>query len=44
MAVSAGAGAIVIVIGWLITGAGMLLLGLTYQMLALRRPSLANGV
>ena len=42
MAVGAGAGAIVI--GWLITGAGMLLLGLTYQMLALRRPSLANGV
>jgi arginine:ornithine antiporter/lysine permease len=42
MAVGAGAGAIVI--GWAITGVGMLMLALTYQMLALRKPALDNGV
>jgi arginine:ornithine antiporter / lysine permease len=42
MAVGAGAGAIVI--GWAITGFGMLMLALTYQMLALRKPALDNGV
>ena len=41
---AAGAGAGAIVIGWAITGAGMLLLALTYQMLALRKPALDNGV
>jgi arginine:ornithine antiporter/lysine permease len=42
MAVGAGAGAIVI--GWAITGAGMLMLAFTYQLLALRKPDLDNGV
>ena len=42
MAVGAGAGAILI--GWAITGVGMLMLAFTYQMLALRRPELDNGV
>ena len=42
MAVGAGAGAIVI--GWAITGVGMLMLAFTYQMLAVRRPELDNGV
>jgi arginine:ornithine antiporter/lysine permease len=42
MAVGAGAGAIVI--GWAITGVGMLMLAFTYQMLALRKPELDNGV
>lgn len=42
MAVGAGAGAIVI--GWAITGVGMLMLALTYQMLAVRQPDLDNGV
>ena len=42
MAVGAGAGAIVI--GWAITGVGMLMLGFTYQMLAVRKPDLDNGV
>ena len=42
MAVGAGAGAIVI--GWLITGVGMLMLAFVYQMLALRKPELDNGV
>jgi arginine:ornithine antiporter / lysine permease len=42
MASGAGAGAIVI--GWAITGLGMLMLALTYQMLALRKPGLDNGV
>jgi arginine:ornithine antiporter / lysine permease len=42
MASGAGAGAIVI--GWAITGVGMLMLALTYQMLALRKPGLDNGV
>lgn len=42
MAVGAGAGAILI--GWAITGTGMLMLAFTYQMLALRKPALDNGV
>ena len=42
MAVGAGAGAIVI--GWLITGVGMLMLAFVYQMLATRRPELDNGI
>jgi len=42
MAVGAGAGAIVI--GWAITGVGMLMLALTYQMLAVRKSELDNGV
>jgi arginine:ornithine antiporter / lysine permease len=42
MAVGAGAGAILI--GWTITGIGMLMLARVYQMLALRKPELDNGV
>jgi len=42
MAASAGTGAIVI--GWAITGLGMLMLALTYQMLSRRMPALDNGV
>lgn len=42
MAASAGAGAILI--GWLITGVGMLSLALVYQMLSNRQPELDNGV
>ena len=41
---AAGAGAGAIVIGWAFTGAGMLLLALTDQMLAPRKPALDNGV
>lgn len=41
---AAGAGAGAIVIGWAITGFGMLMLAMTYQMLALRKPALDNGV
>lgn len=42
MANGAGAGAVLI--GWVISGAGMLALGLVYQMLAVRKPALDNGV
>lgn len=42
MASGAGAGAILI--GWLITGAGMLALAFVYQTLAVRQPALDNGV
>ena len=42
MAVGAGAGAIVI--GWTISGIGMLMLARVYQMLSLRKPDLDNGV
>ncbi|MCS3515505.1 arginine-ornithine antiporter [Pseudomonas grimontii] len=42
MAASAGAGAILI--GWLITGVGMLSLALVYQTLSDRQPALDNGV
>lgn len=41
---AAGAGTGAIVIGWAITGVGMLMLALTYQWLAERRPDLDNGV
>ena len=41
---AAGAGAGAILIGWTITGIGMLLLARVYQMLALRKPELDNGV
>jgi arginine:ornithine antiporter/lysine permease len=42
MASGAGAGAIVI--GWTISGLGMLMLAFVYQMLASRKPELNNGV
>jgi arginine:ornithine antiporter/lysine permease len=42
MASGAGAGAILI--GWLVTGAGMLALAFVYQTLAVRQPALDNGV
>ncbi|WP_336341434.1 arginine-ornithine antiporter [Pseudomonas atacamensis] len=42
MAASAGAGAILI--GWLITGVGMLSLALVYQTLSNRLPTMDNGV
>lgn len=41
---AAGAGAGAILIGWTITGIGMLMLARVYQMLALRKPELDNGV
>lgn len=41
---AAGAGAGAILIGWLVTGVGMLSLALLYQMMALRKPELNNGV
>ena len=41
---AAGAGAGAILIGWAITGLGMLMLARVYQMLALRKPELDNGV
>ena len=42
MATGAGAGAILI--GWLVTGMGMLALAFVYQTLATRQPALDNGV
>ena len=41
---AAGAGAGAILIGWTITGVGMLMLARVFQLLALRRPDLDNGV
>jgi arginine:ornithine antiporter / lysine permease len=41
---AAGAGAGAILIGWTVTGIGMLMLARVYQMLALRKPELDNGV
>ena len=41
---AAGAGAGAILIGWGISGVGMLMLALVYQMLASRKPELNNGV
>lgn len=41
---AAGAGAGAILIGWAVTGVGMLLLVRVYQMLSLRKPELDNGV
>ena len=42
MAVGAGAGAIVI--GWVITGIGMLMLAFVYQMLAVCKPEIDSGI
>ncbi len=41
---AAGAGAGAILIGWTITGVGMLALARVYQMLSVRKPALDNGV
>jgi arginine:ornithine antiporter/lysine permease len=41
---AAGAGAGAVVIGWLITGIGMLMLAFVYQTLAMRKPELDNGI
>ncbi len=41
---AAGAGAGAIVLGWLVTGVGMLALAFVYQALSTRQPSLDNGV
>lgn len=41
---AAGAGAGAILIGWTITGIGMLMLARVYRMLALCKPQLDNGV
>lgn len=41
---AAGAGAGAILIGWLVTGVGMLCLAFVYQALSLRQPALDNGV
>jgi arginine:ornithine antiporter / lysine permease len=41
---AAGAGAGAILIGWAVTGTGMLMLAFTYQLLATRKPALDNGV
>lgn len=41
---AAGAGTGAILIGWLITGVGMLTLALVYQSLSMRKPDLNNGV
>jgi arginine:ornithine antiporter/lysine permease len=43
-ALANGAGAGAVLIGWGISGVGMLMLALVYQMLAVRQPSLNNGV
>lgn len=40
---AAGAGATAILLGWLITGAGMIALALVYQSLAVRKPELDSG-
>lgn len=42
MATGAGAGAIII--GWIITGIGMIALGLSFQNLTMKRPDLEGGV
>ena len=41
---AAGAGAGAVLLGWAISGLGMLMLALVYQMLAVRKPALDNGV
>ncbi len=41
---AAGAGTGAIIIGWLVTGTGMLALALVYQSLSMRKPDLNNGV
>jgi arginine:ornithine antiporter/lysine permease len=42
MASGAGAGAVLL--GWLITGVGMLMLAFVYQTLSMRKPDLDNGI
>ena len=41
---AAGAGVGAVLLGWIISGLGMLTLALVYQMLAVRKPALDNGV
>jgi Amino acid transporters len=41
---SAGAGAGAIIIGWIITAFGMIMLALTFQNLTMKRPDLDAGV
>ena len=41
---AAGAGAGAVLLGWTISGLGMLMLALVYQMLAVQKPELDNGV
>ncbi|MDR6494036.1 arginine-ornithine antiporter [Paraburkholderia sp. 22099] len=41
---ASGAGAAAVLIGWLITGAGMLMLAFVYQTLTTRKPELDNGI
>lgn len=41
---ASGAGAAAVLIGWIITGAGMLMLAFVYQTLSTRRPELNNGI
>ena len=44
MNMAAGTDAGAILIGWTITDFGILMLARTYQMLALRKPDLGNGM
>jgi arginine:ornithine antiporter/lysine permease len=41
---ASGAGAAAVLIGWLITGVGMLMLAFVYQTLTTRKPELDNGI
>ncbi|CAE6729019.1 arginine-ornithine antiporter [Paraburkholderia nemoris] len=41
---ASGAGAAAVLIGWLITGVGMLMLAFVYQTLTTRKPDLDNGI
>ncbi len=41
---ASGAGAAAVLIGWLITGVGMLMLAFVYQTLTTRKPQLDNGI
>jgi arginine:ornithine antiporter/lysine permease len=41
---ASGAGAAAVLIGWLIAGAGMLMLAFVYQTLTTRKPELDNGI
>lgn len=41
---ASGAGAAAVLIGWIITGAGMLMLAFVYQTLSNRKPELNNGI
>ncbi|MGV0436953.1 amino acid permease [Corynebacterium mastitidis] len=42
--IAAAAAAGPIIIGWIITGVGMICLALVYQFLSLRKPHLDNGI